>query len=44
MNQIAEILFATLALVTSLGIIIALIVSIDERKHQGRILTKLDSE
>ena len=44
MNQIAEILFATLGLVVSGGIIVALIVSIDGRRHQERILTKLDSE
>ncbi len=42
MNQIAEILFITLALVISSGVIIALLVSMDERKKFKRDMEKLD--
>jgi hypothetical protein len=44
MNQIAETLFITLALLVSIVVIIALLVSVDERKQFNKEIAKLDRE
>jgi hypothetical protein len=44
MNRIAETLFMTSALLVSVVIIIALLVSMDERKKFNRAMAKLDRE
>jgi hypothetical protein len=42
MSRIAEILFMTLVLVIASGVIIGLIIAVDERKNFKREMEKLD--